>query len=534
MHLTCTNMPRESLKAALDRVKAEGIQNILTLRGDPPKGAASFEAVEGGFSCALDLVTYIREEYGSQFGLTVAGYPEAHPDVIKADPEEQKAAYASDLAYLKRKVDAGGEVVITQLFYDVELFLKFVADCRAIGITVPIVPGVMPIQTYGGFVRMTGFCKTFVPPSVASVLDGIKDNEDACRAYGIQLAVDMCRRMLDSGTPGVHLYSLNSDRAVTPILERLGLIPAGSPRPLAPWRQPVSVKGRRAEEAARPLYWDATPRSYLARTAHWPAPLLHADQLGLPAPFAPHVARAKSERARAARAAALAPAPLASAADVGASFGRYLTGAAAGAWPWAESGAPGARLVAAVSAARQPLTALLDAGVLVIDAALPLHGALTEEAVWGSPGGRLYQKSFLLAFAPAPLAAALAAAAARAPGGGSALTATAGGVVQLTGSAPAPSGRPSPTAWAVWPGAPIAVPSVSSADAFAAWAPEAFDAFDSDWAALYEAAGDAASAATLRKLASTHVALFVCAEDTALEGGALFALLAAAAATVAA
>jgi len=97
MHLTCTNMPRESLKSALDKVKAEGIQNILALRGDPPKGSSTFEAVEGGFSCALDLVKYIRAEYGDHFGVTVAGYPEAHPDVIKEDPEEQKAAYAADL-----------------------------------------------------------------------------------------------------------------------------------------------------------------------------------------------------------------------------------------------------------------------------------------------------------------------------------------------------------------------------------------------------------------------------------------------------
>ena len=102
---------------------------------------------------------------------------------------------------------------MTQLFYDVELFLKFVSDCRALGITCPIIPGIMPIQTYAGFARMVGFCKTYVPPEIQSILEGVKDNDEACRAYGIQLGIDMCRRMLAAGTPGVHLYSLNQEKA---------------------------------------------------------------------------------------------------------------------------------------------------------------------------------------------------------------------------------------------------------------------------------------------------------------------------------
>jgi methylenetetrahydrofolate reductase (NADPH) len=115
MHLTCTNMPEAQLESALDKVKSYGIQNILALRGDPPKGQESFTTVEGGFSCALDLVKYIRAKYGEYFGITVAGYPEAHPDAIVSDAEAMDQAYWKDLHYLKEKVLLLGCVWISLL-----------------------------------------------------------------------------------------------------------------------------------------------------------------------------------------------------------------------------------------------------------------------------------------------------------------------------------------------------------------------------------------------------------------------------------
>eukprot|EP00897_Mesotaenium_endlicherianum_P007990 jgi/Mesen1/7219/ME000371S06288 len=224
MHLTCTNMPVEKLDAALEAVKAAGIQNILALRGDPPHGQDKFSAVEGGFSCALDLVKHIRSKYGDYFCITVAGYPEAHPDEISTPEGAPEEAYRKDLAYLKEKVDAGADVIITQLFYDVDRFLQFVKDCRELGITVPIIPGIMPIQNYGGFKRMTGFCKTKIPQEIWDALEPIKDNEDAVKAYGIQLGTEMCQKILDAGIKTLHMYSLNLEKAVVGILQNLGLV----------------------------------------------------------------------------------------------------------------------------------------------------------------------------------------------------------------------------------------------------------------------------------------------------------------------
>jgi methylenetetrahydrofolate reductase (NADPH) len=235
MHLTCTNMPVESIDAALERVKGAGIENILALRGDPPKGQETFTAIEGGFACALDLVRHIRKTHGDHFGIAVAGYPEAHPEVIVDEPALMKRNYWGDIAYLKQKLAAGADLVVTQLFYDVEGFLQFVADCRSVGITAPILPGIMPIMTYGGFTRMVGFCKTRVPPAMMAAIEGVKDNEEALKALGVDLAVTMCRRLLDAGMPGLHMYTLNLEKSALGILERLGVVDASRvARPLPP------------------------------------------------------------------------------------------------------------------------------------------------------------------------------------------------------------------------------------------------------------------------------------------------------------
>ncbi|KAK4707826.1 hypothetical protein R3W88_028751 [Solanum pinnatisectum] len=267
MHLTCTNMPVEKIDHALDTIKANGIQNVLALRGDPPHGQDKFVQVEGGFACALDLVKHMRAKYGDYFGITVAGYPEAHPDVIPANGIATKEIYENDLAYLKKKVDAGADVIVTQLFYDTDIFLKFVNDCRQIGINCPIVPGIMPINNYKGFLRMTGFCKTKIPEEIMAALEPIKDNEEAVKAYGIHLGTEMCKKILATGIKTLHLYTLNMEKSALAILMNLGLIEESKiSRPL-PWRRPANVF--RVKEDVRPIFWANRPKSYISRTTGW-------------------------------------------------------------------------------------------------------------------------------------------------------------------------------------------------------------------------------------------------------------------------
>jgi methylenetetrahydrofolate reductase (NADPH) len=257
MHLTCTNVDKEKIDAALETCKKEGITNILALRGDPPVGQEKWEASDLMFTCALDLVKYIRKEHGDYFNLTVAGYPEGHPTKMSVveggidalSPAELKRYsvsvdadtgaktimvcrdddYASEMAYLKEKIDAGASCIITQMFFDPEVFGQFVQDCRDIGITVPIIPGIMMLSNLGGFRRMTGFCKTRIPDNMENdIADIIAEHPEAdaqnaaIKTYGIKYGVKMCQRLMELGTPGLHYYTLNQSATTMAIIDALG------------------------------------------------------------------------------------------------------------------------------------------------------------------------------------------------------------------------------------------------------------------------------------------------------------------------
>jgi len=248
MHLTCTNITQESVKQALVDAKDNGLTSIVALRGDPPEGQDKWEATDGGLNCALDLVQYIKKAHGDHFSLAVAGYPEGHPNAITevedveklTDSEKSRLIKTADgkqwvctdenfekeLAYLKKKVDAGGDLILTQLFYDVDVFLTFVDRVRAMGITVPILPGIMPLGNYGGFKRMTGFCKTRVPAEMEAKLETLKekDQADDFKAYGVELVTAMCKRIWATGkVKCLHFYCLNQYKTVFSVLKALGI-----------------------------------------------------------------------------------------------------------------------------------------------------------------------------------------------------------------------------------------------------------------------------------------------------------------------
>lgn len=244
-------------------------QRILSLirTADPPRGSETWEQCESGFAYAVDLVRYIRAEYGDYFGIAVAGYPEGHLQATSLD---------DDILRLKEKVDAGADFIVTQLFYDCDLFVQWVRKCREAGINCPIIPGIMPIQNYSGFVRMTTFCKTFVPREITDALEPIKDDDEQVKAFGVELGARMCRQLLSAGFYGLHFYTLNLERSVTLILESLGFVLTVSPSstvssdfgsPRLPWKQ--SVVARRQMEAVRPIFWSNRPQSYMDRTKSW-------------------------------------------------------------------------------------------------------------------------------------------------------------------------------------------------------------------------------------------------------------------------
>merc|ERR1719472_536445 len=250
MHLTCTNVTIETTRKVLQRCKDKGLCNILALRGDPPAGMdQAWTATEGGFKHAVDLVKFIRKEFGDYFCIGVAAYPEGHVDYLGENGAIDQAAYDQDMVYFKDKVDAGADFGVTQLFYDCDKYGSFLKKCKDMGIP--------------------GSFKTYVPKEITEALEPIQNDDQAVKEYGIKLGVEMSKRCIELGAPGVHLYTLNLETSATAIVEELGLLDVGDAAKLAkdyPWNRST---GSRGIETTRPIFWAQRQRSYVDRTAAW-------------------------------------------------------------------------------------------------------------------------------------------------------------------------------------------------------------------------------------------------------------------------
>ncbi len=209
-HLTCVGSDKEYIAAILDTLQAQGIQNILALRGDPPQGQEEFEKPENGFSYANELVAFIRANY--DFCIGVAGYPEGHIEC----PDKK-----ADLDHLKRKVDAGADFIVTQLFFDNRYYFDFIDRAQNLGIQVPIIPGIMPILNVKQVQRFTKMCGSTIPAWLMERLEAVQDDPETVRQLGIDHATEQCEHLLQEGAPGIHFYTLNRSKATLKILESL-------------------------------------------------------------------------------------------------------------------------------------------------------------------------------------------------------------------------------------------------------------------------------------------------------------------------
>ena len=215
-HLTCVGSSVDELRAYLRQADDLGVAAIVALRGDPPKGETEFTQTAGGLRYASELVALIRSEF-PDFGVLVAGYPETH---------QEATSPAADLENLKRKVDAGGDVVVTQLFYDNDDYFAFRDRCTAIGITTPIVPGIMPVTNYAQIRRIASLCKARLPEAFTSAFEAAGDDEEAQFEAGVEYAARQVEQLIAGGVPGMHLYVLNKSPATIRVLEHVGLRPA--------------------------------------------------------------------------------------------------------------------------------------------------------------------------------------------------------------------------------------------------------------------------------------------------------------------
>jgi methylenetetrahydrofolate reductase (NADPH) len=462
MHMTCTNLPKEELSASLKKAKEAGIMNILALRGDPPRGE-EWKQVEGGFAHAADLVRFIRQEHGNHFGICVAGYPEGHIDCT---------SYQDDLKHLKEKVDAGADLIITQLFYDIDLFLKFVKDCRELGIKCPIIPGMMPIHGYAGFTRMTALCKTHVPQQIFDALEPIKNDDEAVKNYGVRLGIEMCQKLLNAGIRGLHFYTLNLEKSVVQILEGLKLVDPDVRRPL-PWRAAPTRK-----EDVRPIFWSNRPKSYMQRTASWDEfPNGRWGDSRSPAYgeltdyhlASLHVTKEVQDRSWVI--------PLNNQQDLNNVFAKYCRGEVKS-LPWCDSPLlPESELI------KDNLIKVNQNGFLTINSQPASNGipSTDERMGWGPKGGFVYQKAYTEFFVSPEHLKLLLEGAKRYPS----LTYHA---VNLKGESFSNTSSHSVNAvtWGVFPGKEIVQPTVVEYESFFVWKDEAFALWRSLWALLYD------------------------------------------------
>ena len=475
MHLTCTNMPKDSIKQVLLDSKENNISNVLALRGDPPEGASRWEKNNSEFNNGIDLVQYIRKEFGDIFFIGVGGYPETHQE--QKDPD-------LDISFLKQKVDAGADIIVTQLFYDVEKFLLFRDKCSKAGIRIPIVPGIMPIHNYARFLKFTQFCKVGIPSSVSKALESIKNDDSSVIDYGIEQASKMCEKLIDEGAPGLHFYTLNLEYSVSEILSSIGLVSKSESDRKLPWRQ--STEGqRKSSEDVRPIFWSNRPVSYLTRTEIWDDfPNGRWGDITSPT-FGElnqyHAIRAGSQSDKVkARRRKLWGTPK-SINEISEVFISFCKGSI-NSLPWCET-----PLAIESNKILNDLVALNKAGYLTINSQPKVNGFPSEDPNfgWGAKGGRVFQKTYLEFFTSKDNLDRLIKIL-------DTLNDISYQAVNVNGDIISNLSEENVNAvtWGVFPGQEILQPTIVDTRSFLIWKDEAFGLWINDWASIYKQKSD--------------------------------------------
>jgi methylenetetrahydrofolate reductase (NADPH) len=210
-HLTCVNHTKEETADVVNELYRQGIRNILALRGDPPGGTGMFVPTAGGFQNSSELVAFLRENY-PDVSLGVSGYPEGHPQCLNR---------TRDLEHLKQKVENGANFIVTQLFFDNDDFYRWRDQARAMGITVPIIAGIMPVLNVAQIKRFVTMCGAKIPHPLLLKIEAVEENADEVYRIGVEHATQQCQELLENGTEGIHFYTLNRSRATADICRTL-------------------------------------------------------------------------------------------------------------------------------------------------------------------------------------------------------------------------------------------------------------------------------------------------------------------------
>ncbi len=209
-HLTCVLNTKDDIKTIVEDIKSRGIRNILALRGDPPQDQPDWQPTDDNYKYSSELAAFIRANFGDYFGIAVAGFPEGH--ILCPDRER-------DAEFLKLKIEAGADFVITQLFFDNKDYFEYIDRLRRIGVDVRVIPGILPITDYGALQRFCSLCGATVTDEVKKIFEPIQDDKEATVRAGVEFAIRQCKELLDGGAPGIHFYCLNKLHPTDEILK---------------------------------------------------------------------------------------------------------------------------------------------------------------------------------------------------------------------------------------------------------------------------------------------------------------------------
>ena len=497
MHLTCASMTCDDIRKVLNAAKEAGITNILALRGDPLRGAAGWQSIDGGLDHAIDLVKLIRKEYNDYFCIAVAGFPEGHP--------QGKLDLDTEIKYLKEKVDAGADFVMTQFFYDTSVFINFSSKCKANGITCPIIPGMMPIQNFSSFQKMTQYCRTKVPSQIWDDLLPIKEDDEAVKAYGIKLCTEMCNALKENGILIYHFYTLNLEKSVLGVLKEIGIEDTVVNRKALPWRGSRSNLSGLVEDV-RPINWANRPKSYIRRTGTWDdfpngrwgdgrSPAF--GDLASSHFFRP-VGGTKEDRL-----AMWGESPI-TCEEIYNVFAMYLE-AKIPVTPWCET-----PLHAETTSISTTLIELNRAGFMTINSQPAVNGEKSDNPVygWGGSNGRVYQKAYVEFFASPDNFETMREIIDKSYPDLRYYVINSSGE---TNYPPNDSKGVTALTWGVFPDREILQPTIFDPDTFTVWSEEAFQLWTSAWASLYD--DETESSALLYEIHDTYKLIAIIDND---------------------